>query len=143
MAAAPRAPPGPREFRGASPLSSTAGGDGEPPGRGIPPFRIDEARLYDVTGSGTAWTSRQDPEIEARRLRRLRWLFALGVGINALTWTLAGAALVLGGQLWGAGFGLLAVATSPLLLLPALVEAAARWRARKRHSMRPEDFPPI
>ncbi|SFL07701.1 hypothetical protein SAMN02745775_1183 [Falsiroseomonas stagni DSM 19981] len=57
-----------------------------------------------------------------------------------MTWTLAGLAFVLGGRIWGAAFGLLALATVPLLALPAIVEALARHRARKRHRVRPEGF---
>jgi len=71
----------------------------------------------------------------------LRWLVAIGIGVNALTWTLAGLALVLGGRGWGAGFGLLAVATLPLLALPALAEALARLRAWRSHRRRPAEFP--
>ncbi len=57
-----------------------------------------------------------------------------------MTWTLAGLAFVLGGRIWGAAFGLLALATVPLLALPAIAEALARHRARKRHRVRPEGF---
>jgi hypothetical protein len=103
---------------------------------------VDEARLYEVTEGGAAMTAREDPEVAARRLHRLRWLFATGIAANAVTWTLAGLALMLGGRFWGAGFGLLAVLTLPLLALPALVESFARLRARRRHKVRPEDFPP-
>ena len=102
---------------------------------------MDEARLYEVGPAGTPWTAREEPEAAARRLRRLRWLFALGIGLNALTWSLAGLALTLGGRAWGAGFGLLAVLTLPLLALPALVEGAARLAAWRRHRRRPESFP--
>jgi hypothetical protein len=107
----------------------------------VPPFRVDDRRLYEVGRRGTAWTANEDPATRAARLSRLRWLFALGIGINAASWTLAGVALVLGGPLWGAGFGVLALLTAPLLALPALVEAAARLRARRRHRARPESFP--
>jgi len=79
--------------------------------------------------------------LRAARLACLRWLVALGIGVNALTWTLAGLALVLGGRNWGAGFGLLALLTLPLLALPAMSEALARYRARRRHHERPADFP--
>jgi hypothetical protein len=103
---------------------------------------VDEARLYEVTERGVAMTAREDPEVAARRLARIRWLFGIGIAANALTWSLAGVALMLGGQVWGAGFGLLAVLTLPLLALPALVESFARLRARRRHRVRPEDFPP-
>jgi hypothetical protein len=72
---------------------------------------------------------------------RLRWLVALGIGANAVTWTLAGLALVLGGRHWGAGFGVLALLTLPLLALPAVSEALSRRRARRRHRARPVDFP--
>ena len=102
---------------------------------------MDEARLYEVGPTGAAWTAREDPEAAARRLRRLRWLFGIGIGLNALTWSLAGLALTLGGQVWGAGFGLLAVLTLPLLALPGLVEGAARLAAWRRHRRRPESFP--
>lgn len=68
-------------------------------------------------------------------------MVAIGIGANAVTWTLAGLALVLGGRHWGAGFGLLALLTLPLLALPALSEALARHRARRRHRARPADFP--
>jgi hypothetical protein len=103
---------------------------------------VDEARLYEVTEGGAAMTAREDPEVAGRRLHRLRWLFGIGIAANALTWSLAGLALMLGGRIWGAGFGLLAVLTLPLLALPALVESIARLRARRRHKVRPEDFPP-
>lgn len=102
---------------------------------------MDESRLYEVNAAGTAWTAREDPEAAARRLTRLRWLFGIGIAANAVSWSLAGAALMLGGRIWGAAFGLLAVLTLPLLLLPGLVEAVARLRARRRHRTRPEDFP--
>lgn len=65
---------------------------------------------------------------------------AIGIGVNATTWTLAGLALALG-RGWGAAFGLLAVATLPLLALPALAEALSRLRAWRRHRRRPESFP--
>ncbi|NKE43954.1 hypothetical protein HB662_04140 [Roseomonas frigidaquae] len=71
----------------------------------------------------------------------MRWLFGIGLAINAVTWTASGAALMLGGAHWGAGFGLLAVLTAPLLGLPALAEAAARQRARRRHRRRAPEFP--
>ncbi|WP_270935272.1 hypothetical protein [Falsiroseomonas oryzae] len=102
---------------------------------------MDERRLYEVGAGGTPWTIQEDPEARARRLNRLRWMFALGIAANGATWTLAGAALVLGGRAWGAAFGVLALLTAPLLMLPALVEARARWRARRRHRTRPERFP--
>ena len=102
---------------------------------------MDETRLYEVGPTGTAWTAREDPDLQAKRLRRLRWLFFIGLGANAASWTLAGAALVLGGPVWGAGFGVLALLTAPLLALPGLVEAAARLGARRRHHARPPDFP--
>lgn len=102
---------------------------------------MDERRLYEVGPAGGAWTAREDPGERARRLHRLRWLFAVGIGANAATWTLAGIALMLGGRAWGAGFGILALLTLPLLALPALAEAAARLRARRRHATRPEGFP--
>lgn len=70
----------------------------------------------------------------------MRWLFGIGVAVNALTWTGAGVALVLGGPAWGAGAGLLAVLTAPLLGLPALGEAVGRHRARQRHRRRPARF---
>ncbi|MBX9596402.1 MAG: hypothetical protein K2X46_18690 [Roseomonas sp.] len=127
MAHPPPAPPGrARPLRGGPPLSG-------------PPFQVDQDRLYDVSARGTAWTG-GDPAEAAARLARLRWLFAIGLGANAMTWTLAGLAFVLGGRLWGAAFGLLALATVPLLALPAIVEALARHRARKRHRVRPEGF---
>lgn len=102
---------------------------------------MDERRLYEVGPAGTAWTTRQDPDAQARRLRQLRWLFFIGLGANACSWTLAGAALVLGGPVWGAGFGVIALLTLPLLALPGLIEAAARLRAHRRHQARPPDFP--
>lgn len=102
---------------------------------------MDQRRLYDVGAAGAAWTAREDPEARARRLNRIRWLFAIGLAVNAATWTLAGAALVLGGRDWGAAFGILALATAPLLAAPALVEAQARLRTRRRHATRPPDFP--
>ena len=91
--------------------------------------------------AGAAWTAHEDPDARARRLNLIRWLFALGLAVNAGTWTLAGLALVLGGRDWGAAFGILALATAPLLVAPALVEAMARLRARRRHATRPRDFP--
>lgn len=102
---------------------------------------MDQRRLYEVGAAGAAWTAHEDPETRARRLNRIRWLFAVGLAVNAGTWTLAGLALVLGGRDWGAAFGILALATAPLLALPALVEALARLRARRRHATRPQDFP--
>lgn len=102
---------------------------------------MDQRRLYDVGAAGTAWTAQEDPDARARRLNRIRWLFALGLAVNAATWTLAGLAFVLGGRDWGAAFGILALATAPLLAAPALVEALARLRARRRHATRPQDFP--
>jgi hypothetical protein len=48
---------------------------------------------------------------------------------------------MLGGPDWGARFGALALLTLPLLALPALLEAAAWLKARRRHARRPEDFP--
>ncbi|MBU8538456.1 hypothetical protein [Falsiroseomonas tokyonensis] len=104
-----------------------------------PPFRIDPGRLYEVSRSGAAWTE-GDPAEAAARLRRMRWLFGIGLTVNAVTWTASGAAFALGGPHWGAGFGLLAVLTAPLLGLPALAEAFARRRARHRHRSRPKDF---
>ena len=102
---------------------------------------MDQRRLYEVGAAGGAWTVREDPAAKARRLARLRWLFALGVGANAATWSLAGIAFVVGGPRWGATFGILALATAPLVLLPGFAEAAARRRARRRHARRPPDFP--
>lgn len=102
---------------------------------------MDERRLYDVGHRGGAWTHEEGAEARARRLTRLRWLVGLGLGINAASWTLAGAALAVGGPYWGAGFGLVALLTTPLLALPALLEAAARLRARRRHRARPRGFP--
>ncbi len=84
---------------------------------------------------------REDPEAQARRLNRLRWTLAVGLLVNAGSWTLAGIALVLGGELWGAGFGTLALLTTPLLALPLAWEAAARLRALRRHRTRPQRFP--
>ncbi len=109
--------------------------------RAPPPFRVDERRLYEVGPGGGAWTAQEDPALRAARLRRLRWLFAIGLGTNAATWTLAGLALALGGRAWGAGFGAVALATTPLLALPALSEGAARLRARRLHRTRSRDFP--
>ncbi len=102
---------------------------------------MDQARLYEVGGGGAARTMREDPARAARRVSRLRWTLALGLAANAVTWSLAGVALWLGGREWGAAFGLLAVLTLPLLVLPALAESLARLRARRRHRRRPEDFP--
>jgi hypothetical protein len=102
---------------------------------------VDERRLYEVGPQGGAWTSADAPNARQRRLARLRWLFAIGIGANAASWTLAGVALVIGGRLWGAGFGLLALATTPLLALPAILEALARLRARRLHRRRPGSFP--
>ncbi|MFC3027649.1 MULTISPECIES: hypothetical protein [Roseomonadaceae] len=98
-----------------------------------------EDRLYDVSPRGTPWTE-GDPAEAALRLRRMRWLFGIGLLVNGATWTAAGAALALGGPRWGAGFGLLAVLTAPLLGLPAIAEVAARRRARRVHRQRPADF---
>ncbi|MGK7863574.1 hypothetical protein [Falsiroseomonas sp. E2-1-a4] len=105
-----------------------------------PPFRIETDRLYEVSPRGTPWTE-GDPAAAAARLRRMRWLFGIGLAVNAVTWTASGAAFALGGAHWGAGFGLLAVLTAPLLGLPALAEAAARQRARRRHRSRAPEFP--
>jgi hypothetical protein len=127
VADAPGPAAGPPGLRGDAPLTRA-------------PFRVEPTRLYEVSARGTAWTE-GDPAEAASRLRRLRWLFALGIAVNGLTWTAAGAALVLGGRGWGAGFGLLAVLTAPLLALPALAEAAARHRARRSHRSRSPDFP--
>lgn len=127
MADAPGEAAGPARLRRDAPLTRA-------------PFRVEPARLYEVSARGTAWTE-GDPAKAAARLRRMRWLFGIGIAVNTLTWTAAGAALVVGGQAWGAGFGLLAVLTAPLLALPALAEAAARHRARRSHRNRPPDFP--
>ena len=102
---------------------------------------MDENRLYEVGPAGAAFTAREDPLARERRLNRLRWLFAIGLAANGATWTLAGLAFVLGGRVWGAWFGVLALATAPLLAAPAVMEAAARLRARRRHARRPGDFP--
>lgn len=102
---------------------------------------MDERRLYEVGAGGTTWIAEEDPDARHKRLIRLRWLFALGIGANAATWSLAGAAFVLGGRYWGAAFGSLALVTVPLLALPALVEAWAALRARRRHRSRPDAFP--
>ncbi|WP_439597001.1 hypothetical protein [Falsiroseomonas sp.] len=126
MAPAPRAAAGAARLRRHAALSQ-------------PPFRIDPGRLYEVSRSGAAWTE-GDPAEAAARLRRMRWLFGIGLAVNAVTWTASGLALVLGGARWGAGFGLLAVLTAPLLGLPALAEAASRHRARRRHRSRSQDF---
>ena len=103
---------------------------------------MDESRLYEIGRGGAAWTAREDPQAQHRRLARVRWLFAIGIGANAASWTLAGAALALGGRPWGAGFGVLALLTTPLLGLPLAMEGAARLRARRRHATRPAGFPP-
>jgi hypothetical protein len=102
---------------------------------------VDESRLYEVGARGAAWTDADAGEARARRRRRLRWLLVASAGVNAATWTLAGLALMLGGRDWGAAFGMLALATLPLLVVPAVVEAAARVMARRRHVTRPERFP--
>jgi len=125
--------PAPREAAGAARLRRHAA-------LSRPPFRIETDRLYEVSPRGTPWTE-GDPAEAAARLRRMRWLFGVGLVVNALTWTASGAAFVLGGPKWGAGFGLLAVLTAPLLGLPALVDAAGRHRARRRHSSRAPGFP--
>lgn len=127
MAPAPREAAGAARFRRDAPLSR-------------PPFRVETDRLYEVSRSGTPWTE-GDPTEAAVRLRRMRWLFGIGLAVNAVTWTASGAAFALGGAHWGAGFGLLAVLTAPLLGLPALAEAAARQRARRRHRSRAPEFP--
>lgn len=132
MAAPPDAPPGPGALRGDPPLTA--------PSR-PPPFEVDQRRLYEVGATGTPVTHHEPPEVEARRLHRLRWLVGIGVGANAATWTLAGLVYALGGRVWGAWAGVLALATLPLLALPALLEALARLRARRRHRIRPPDFP--
>ena len=105
------------------------------------PFEVDPARLYDVGPTGTAWTWREDAALVARRLRRLRRLVATGIGVNALTWTLAGLALMVGGRRWGAVSGLVAVASLSLLAVPALAEAMTRLRAWRHHRRRPPEFP--
>jgi hypothetical protein len=102
---------------------------------------VDERRLYEVGAGGSAWTAREAPETQARRLNRLRWALGVGLFVNGASWTLAGAALVLGGELWGAGFGTLALLTTPLLAVPLAWEGAARLRALRRHRTRPADFP--
>jgi hypothetical protein len=102
---------------------------------------VDARRLYEVGATGATWIAEEDPEARHRRLIRLRWLFAIGIGANAATWSLAGVAFVLGGRYWGAAFGSLALVTVPLLALPALIEAWAALRARRRHRRRPQDFP--
>ncbi len=102
---------------------------------------MDESRLYEVGHRGAAWTTQEDPEARERRLSRLRWLFAIGIAANAATWSLAGLAFMLGGPIWGAAFGILALVTVPLLGLPAAVEAWAALRARRRRRRRPERFP--
>ena len=90
---------------------------------------------------GVARIAQEDPEARRKRLARMRWLFALGIAANGVTWSLAGAAFVLGGAAWGAAFGALALVTLPLLALPALLEAWAALRARRRLRLRPDDFP--
>jgi hypothetical protein len=102
---------------------------------------VDESRLYEVGVQGTAWTNDDVGAARAIRQRRLRWLLLFCMGANAATWTLAGLALMLGGRDWGAAFGMLALATLPLLLVPAVAEGLARLRARRRHVTRPERFP--
>jgi hypothetical protein len=102
---------------------------------------VDERRLYDVGARGGAWTAREEPEAQTRRLARLRWLLAFGVLANGASWTLAGVALVLGGREWGAAFGTVALLTVPMLGLPLLMEGAARLRALRRHRTRPQEFP--
>jgi len=102
---------------------------------------VDDRRLYEVGIAGTPVTRREAPEARARRLHRLRWLVGIGVGANAATWTLAGLAFALGGRVPGAWAGALALATLPLLALPALIEVAARLKARRRHRTRPPHFP--
>jgi hypothetical protein len=102
---------------------------------------VDESRLYEVGARGAAWTDGDAGEARARRQRRLRWLLLACLGVNAATWTLAGVALMLGGRDWGAAFGVLALATLPLLVLPAVVEGVARMKARRWHVRRPERFP--
>ena len=102
---------------------------------------MDERRLYEVGKGGAAWAAREEPRERERRLIRLRWLFAFGIGANAATWFLAGVAFVLGGRYWGAAFGVLALVTLPLLVLPVLVEAWAALRQRRRHTRRPGGFP--
>jgi len=105
------------------------------------PFEVDPARLYEVGPAGIAWTGNAaEAELTCRRRHRLRWLVAIGLGVNVVTWTMAGLALAFG-RGWGAAFGLLAVATSPLLALPALAEALARLRAWRVHRSRPDSFP--
>ncbi len=101
---------------------------------------MDERRLYEVGPGGGAWTTRQDREAQARRLKRLRWLFGIGLAANGLSWSLAGLALVLGGPVWGAAFGMVALFTTPLLMLPALVEGWAWLAFRRRHRQRPPGF---
>jgi hypothetical protein len=102
---------------------------------------VDERRLYDVGPGGAAWTQREDAAAQARRLVRLRWAFAAGIGLNGLTWSLAGVTFILFGREVGAWFGVLAVLTLPLLALPGLIEAASRLAAWRRHRTRPRDFP--
>lgn len=102
---------------------------------------MDESRLYEVGPAGAAWTRADAGAARAERQRRLRWLLVLCVGVNAATWTLAGVALMLGGREVGAAFGVLALATLPLLVVPAAVELFGRLRARRRHVTRPERFP--
>ncbi|WP_237215259.1 hypothetical protein [Falsiroseomonas oryziterrae] len=102
---------------------------------------MDRRRLYEVGVTGTPVTHREPEETRARRINRLRWLVAIGVGANAATWTLAGLAFALGGHLWGAWAGTLALATLPLLALPGVLEAVAWFKARRRHRIRPPDFP--
>ncbi len=134
MAAAPCAAPGPRSLRRDSAL--TAGTD-DPDRPGRRPFEVEPERLYEVGRHGSVWTeAASDP----RHLIRLRWSFALALALNAVTWGLAGLALVVGGQEWGALAGLLALLTLPLLGLPVLLDAVARIRGRRRHRVRPEDF---
>lgn len=100
---------------------------------------MDQTRLYEVDAAGAAWT-RDDPAA-LRRLHRLRWLFGIGVTANAVSWSLAAAAIWLGGVWWGAAFGVLALLTLPLLALPALIEAHAHWRAWRRNRVRSDRFP--
>lgn len=87
---------------------------------------------------GGAWTR---DALSTGHMARLRWVFAIAVAVNLVTWTGAALAFVLGGDGWGAAAGLLALLTLPLLGLPAAIEFRARLRARRHHRVRPPGFP--
>ena len=62
------------------------------------------------------------------------------MSVVAVVWTATALALMLGGPRWGAAFGLLALLTAPLPVLPLLLDLLARRHGR-RHGRRDPNRP--